>query len=125
MIGDWVVMKDKPYKIASLSNIENPELENDKYIFHCLKDEIVPILLTPEILEENGFKCEEIIQSHWISEDGRILLRNDEWIINSNNKWLAHFDNEDMQTIGCFELTYVHELQHALRLCNINKKIEV
>ena len=82
-----------------------------------------PIELTDEILEKNGFKCEEIIQPHWVSDDGRILLRNDESLINSNNKWSVHIDTEDMRTMGYFEITYVHELQHCLRFCNIEKEI--
>lgn len=88
-------------------------------------NEIKPIPLTAEILDKNEFKCEEIIQRHWISEGGRILLKNDESLISSNNKWSVHVDNEDMQSIGYFEITYIHELQHVLRLCNIDKEIKV
>lgn len=114
MIGDWVLDKktNRPYKIIGTNDL----------LFH---DDYSHIPLTAEILEKNGFNCEEIIQPHWISEDGRILLRNDESLIDSNNKWSVHVYNEDMQTIGYFELTYVHQLQHALRLCNIDKKIEL
>lgn len=116
MIGDWVMVTecvadahfiDYPDKIESIRDglvgLESDGLET-------IIERIAPIPLTADTLERNGFKCKEIIQSHWISEDGRILLRNDESLISSNNKWSVHVDNEDMQTIGYFEITYVHEL---------------
>lgn len=127
MIGDWVSYVGKDFNdfADKISGIIDGCVTLDKEMIHRSIDKIHPIPLTQEILEKNGFNCEEIIQPHWISEDGRILLRNDESLINSNNKWSVHVDNEDMQTIGYFELTYVHQLQHALRLCNIEKEIIV
>lgn len=86
--------------------------------------EPIPLTAAAEILTNNGFKREEIIQSYWISEDGRILLRNDESLMNSNNEWSVHVDNEDMQSIGYFEITYLHELQHVMKLCGIEKHIK-
>lgn len=132
MIGDWVKVEDNfTTKITAIfgemvqTQAEyQSEIDGEWYGEAEIKD-LHPIPLTSEILEKNGFNCEEIIQLHWISEDGRILLRNDESLISSNNKWSVHVDNEDMQTIGYFELTYVHQLQHALRLCEIEKEIEL
>ena len=128
MIGDWVAYNGdvdyiNPIKIEGMDIATGMCITSDRDDVGF--DGVDPIPLTAEILEKNGFNCEEIIQPHWISEDGRILLRNDESLINSNNKWSVHVDNEDMQTIGYFELTYVHQLQHALRLCNIEKEIEI
>ena len=128
MIGDWVAYNGdvdyiNPIRIEGMDIATGMCITSDRDDVGF--DGVDPIPLTAEILEKNGFNCEEIIQPHWISEDGRILLRNDESLINSNNKWSVHVDNEDMQTIGYFELTYVHQLQHALRLCNIEKEIEI
>ena len=128
MVGDWVVYNGdvdyiNPIKIEGMDIATGMCITTDRDDVGF--DGIWPIPLTAEILEKNGFECKEIIQPHWISEDGRILLKNDELFINSNNEWSVHVDNEDMQTIGYFELTYVHELQHALRLCRIDKEIEL
>ena len=105
MIGDWVSMKDNPYKVASLSNIGNPELESDKYIFHCLKDEIEPIPLTSEILEKNGFvkhktQYGEGFYEFW-SEDFDYCI-----YLYLYGVHFFLFDNINMQ------IKYVHQLQH-------------
>ena len=72
-------------------------------------EKIEPIPLTAEILEKNGFVVEpeycydnplqycEIIDGLWISISGE-----------------KYFEGK---------LEYVHELQHALRLCGIDKEI--
>lgn len=132
MIGDWVsLFQGNPdgsscnVQVSYIGEYGEVGIEGCEGYTSANCNLLFPIPLTPEILEKNGFNCEEIIQPHWISEDGRILLRNDESLINSNNKWSVHVDNEDMQTIGYFELTYVHQLQHALRLCEIEKEIEL
>lgn len=124
MVGDWVMLTDP---INNGEKVQVKVIHGDGYITvdGGLTALFNPIPLTAEILEKNGFEREEIIQSHWISEDGRILLRNDESLINSNNKWSVHVDNEDMQTIGYFEITYAHELQHALRLAGIDKELTI
>lgn len=106
MLGDWVFVGNKPYKVASLSCMENPELESDKYIFHCLKDEIAPIPLTPEILEKNGwFPLDEY------RYEGDIALAKGRDYFRLKNTTIC--------------INSVHELQHALRLFSINKKIEI
>ena len=120
MIGDWV------YNTHSRQNEQVAEIGsglvmleyNDLYEY----DEIEPIPLTPEILEKilekNGwvknlysaesYDNEELeCLSLWVDEDGK-------------NKWWWHFCVELVTTIN-----YVHELQHALRLCEIEKEVEL
>ena len=79
-------------------------------------DILHPIPLTPEILEKNGFVGE--LCSNWIdyvSEEYKLRIickPNDEgWTIYANHFGL---DKKDV---------FVHELQHALRLCGIEKEI--
>lgn len=127
MISDWVsLFQGKPdgsscnVQVTFVGEYGEVGIEGCEEYTSANCNLLFPIPLTVEILEKNGFKCEEIIQRHWISEDGRILLKDDELLINSSNKWSVHVDNEDMQSIGYFEITHVHELQHALRLCKIN-----
>ena len=75
-----------------------------------------PIPLTTEILEKNGwvkdlysvesYDNEELeCLSLWVGEDGK-------------NKWWWHVGVELVTPIN-----YVHELQHALRLCGITREI--
>ena len=95
----------------------------------CLPEELEPIPLTPEILENNGFKkkhptqhfCEIVIGSFRITVqfgygDSIDYVRiyetpNDNYIPETN--------------INIYhpKIKYVHELQHVLRLCGIEKEI--
>lgn len=132
MIGDYIMFNKNIYKIEEISSkgwahiIYNDESEcrvalSSDYIL----DAITPIPLTAEILEKNGFKfyCTDVFEE-WRSKDKRITIHDEEYP-NSFNKWAVHVDTEDMRTMGYFEITYVHELQHALRFCKIEKEIEI
>lgn len=83
---------------------------------------VTPIPITKEILEKNGFERENRITSynHYIGIDNRVSLNDDFYCMNSRNMWTAHIDSEDYCTVAHCELTYLHELQHLLRLCNID-----
>jgi hypothetical protein len=83
---------------------------------------IKPIPLTPKILEKNGFKLEyfTLEWARYIGINDRVVLSNDKEYMNSRNEWDVHIDSEDYCTIASCELTYVHELQHLLKLCKIN-----
>ena len=121
MVGDWVICnhyQDKPFtKQFGVADFAKGEYE------FC-----EPIPLTEDILVKNGFKFQRhefktTNDDYWISDDKRIIFRG-EHMTNSFNKWSVHVDTEDMRTMGYFEITYVHQLQHLLRLCGIKKEIE-
>ena len=116
MIGDWVNLYDRLLKINidDLCFIEREEV-------YCK-----PILLTEEILEKNSFLKVEFIEypSHSVgvsflyrntSEGLRIFVQNacdyGYWFAyRSNNEYICTCD-------------FVHELQHLLKLCGIEKEI--
>lgn len=89
---------------------------------------IKPIPITPEILEKNGWKVKKGFVQHGNFGDGPLMLWHTE-----ENKILRNFTHEleisDLSTDKGFrvriECNYVHELQHALRLCGIEKEIEL
>lgn len=134
MIGDYILFNKNIYKIEEISKkgwahitynlIDGRECRVGLASDYIL-DELTPVPLTAEILEKNGFKfyCTDVFEE-WKSKDKRITMHDKEYP-NSFNKWSVHIDTEDMRTMGYFEITYVHELQHALRLCGINKEIEI
>ena len=130
MIGDWMLINGNPMQIEAIDSIDDEIVANGD--LYCLvedrvhsEDKCKPIPITPEILEKNGFEREDWIDNkgRFVSADGRLILQNDENFINSLNTWYIHIDNEDFETIGSCELTYVHQLQHALRLFGIDKQI--
>lgn len=92
----------------------------------CQISKIEPIPLTPEIIEKNGFrksisppgihaKCYEIENK---DEKYCLTIAN----YNKYKRLLLDIDSEDSE---CFNIKcdYVHQLQHALKLCGIVKEI--
>lgn len=87
-----------------------------------------PIPITPEILEKNGF--EKLDFSHFQIGDRRLVLDADgrwdgplswHWVVtemDTNAKGQPVVLDYYVATIN-----YVHELQHALRICGIEKEI--
>lgn len=136
MIGDWVYCRscDKvPLQVAGVEDgkirlkhscqydiekktytrIEQPSVIDEK---DCL-----PIPIDQDILEENDFEYERNI--------GRVY---DDWcnsakvIYDSWNHLLKILTDYDI-TLNkkCFGEMYVHEFQHALLLCGIDKEITI
>lgn len=100
-----------------------------EYLEHEHTDDpsdIKPLEITEELLLLNGYKKEELIPGmiQWISDDGRVILRDDKNYINSKNNWSIHVDSPDMSSICNAELSYLHELQHILKHCEIEKELK-
>lgn len=95
-------------------------------------DKVKPIPLTPEILEKNGFKkgflpaLKTESSLLWVANVGEdyIEIRFDRRNIAI---WYDYDENGDGVYSDCLlPLPYwLHELQHALRLCGIDKEIEI
>lgn len=117
-LGNGTVLKG----VVCLENIEGAELGDNGYLSgDCcawVKD-IVPIPLTPEILEKNGWK-----------EDGYDWYR-----LPTKRAYL--YITKDITTLGEFlvcvgldrhnlaSINFVHQLQHLLFGLNINSEMEV
>lgn len=116
MVGDFVMLNNGLiYQIDMLNGYQECSLG------------VTPIPITKELLEKNWFKRENLITSYnyYIGIDNRVSLNDDFYYINSRNTWSVHIDNEDYCTIANCELTYLHELQHLLKLCNIDFEFDV
>ena len=105
MIGDWVLdtRKETPLRVNPfMAKLEVPEWQ--------------PIPLTSEILEKNGLASDPY--GCYFDEDEYMLLE-----ISSGEdciSWTINFHE-----YGILSFEYVHELQHALKLCRIDKDIVV
>ena len=132
-LEDWVVGKkwgEKPFKLTRLN-------ENGKYYYGITSDEeqvgpflfeeIEPIPLTPEILEKNGF----VIKKKWaqIGNFGNSPLIMwhfvDDPVLKNYKHELEVHQNDTGKVHVRIPCEYVHELQHALKLCRIDTKIEL
>lgn len=124
MVGDWVKFKGSGlyHQVKVVSN-KSIKFDNQK---RFAKSSVEPIPLTPEILEKNGMHLynrktnnlmEECNHSDVFEEDDnyRVELSLD---YDGSIRWTI---NGDEDTIMPFD--YVHQLQQALRLCEIEKEI--
>ena len=129
MIGDWVIHRGEPAIVYEIDEYyQRINTEPDGYdSIKCIDiSEIEPIPITPEILEKNGWKVKKGFVQHGNFGDGPLMLWHTE-----ENKILRNFTHEleinDLSSYKGFrvriECNYVHELQHALRLCGIEKEI--
>lgn len=101
MRGDWVLdtRTGTPLRVNPfMAEFEVPEWQ--------------PIPLTVEILEKNGFE-DTMGDAFWISTSCNLLWEDGK---------LQNFCREEDDEV-CIPCEYVHELQHALRLCRIEKEI--
>lgn len=125
MIGDFVTVNNTPLQIAALGTAKAGFTDAKGEMFYHYYDNIAPIPLTTEILEKNGWwlgDAEHHLESLNATIKQDYYFGNDFTIrYDSDNKLLIErgYDNGEM------ELQYVHELQHALKLCGINKEIEL
>lgn len=111
MIGDWVKTQYGFEKVREI-NAESIYAKNGGYDL----EELSPIHLTAEILEKNGLLKGEGFELDF-SRHHRlkvILLWTD-----------AKGVSRTQITFYLHKPQYVHELQHALRLCGIEKEIEL
>ena len=130
MVGDWVYNTKKEIcKVCGVScffgesnfHLDNYSKENDGGF--NLELEVFPIPLTPEILEKNGFDISDgqVMQYHFI-EDGTQYHFSLRQMYNKEGER----DGFSFYAFNVLTLiTAVHELQHAIRLCGIDKQIEL
>lgn len=110
MVGDWVCLKDdvqyeSPMKVDGIL-VHNISLEGEGFLGDA--DEIIsPIPLTAEIMEKNGF--DRYYESNFYSllNGFNVAIADEHYITSAFNVAITVY--------------YVHELQHALRLCGFDE----
>jgi hypothetical protein len=110
MIGDWVFIKDYPIKAL-------PQKVRPEHFVRSLV-EFEPIPLTPEILEKNGFVLKEEEVGAYGVNIAPYYTRNDvPFEVFCDGEPFAIWFKDPVN------IAFVHQLQHALRLCGIEKEI--
>lgn len=126
MIGDWVKPSCWNERVILVGE-GRVTVNSDSYT----ENEIKPIPLTKEILNQN-------FDFHTIPSDG-IHSKDEFWLLVEKPKrvWLHQYatsvfvqiDTKDEYGCECrllqIKVLHVHELQHALRLCGIEKEIQL
>lgn len=129
MIGDWVNYQpgDTP-QYMKVGMVSGYDVQLDLYreggiemaaqVWFDEEGYVQPIPLTPEILEKNGW---------YIPEDG-LWYRHDVIgfliALRTSGAYLYADEEHDRREFFC-SIHFVHELQHALRLCGIEKEIKL
>ena len=118
IIGDWILINNAPHKIQATDSID-AEIQADDELYYVgedryhSEDNIEDILITPEILEKNGWKDRENLMELRVNEDIRFL-----W-----PKGYGVFTGAFINQIGCYicDFKYVRTLQHLLRRYGLNE----
>jgi hypothetical protein len=112
MIGDWVAFRGHPYQytandIAAMAECEAKNIPTDT----------TEIPLTKDILKKNGFVSTPF--------DSKLV------VANANDHYQVRWDGCMVMArrLGGGEIfvkcKYVHEIQHVMRLCGIEKEIKL
>lgn len=110
--------KDKIFKvISSLSGgfVKVVMLNDSSTTYSISNNAIRPILITPEILEKNGWKKPDGFDSYWLDKMG-LLQEGDTWHSALGSTKIAI-------TLG--NILYVHQLQHLIFGLGLNSEMEV
>lgn len=130
MIGDWVLVDNYPKKVTSIIVTDDGVEQIYTFGKTCqvgtISFYIQPIPLTAEILEKNGFVgdgyanlfIDDTTYLQYYYNEHRLRK-----YFNGIDKWDNHRELKDI-TFQC-HCYYVHEFQHALKLCGMNKNIEL
>ena len=111
MVGDWCCDQHGfPMQITNLGDdyayATFEGNEGDPWEFDDKNDQPQPIVLTPEILEKNGWWYN--VEDMWLHEEVGFFIE----------KFNGRFQCYDINQI---KLDSVHELQQTLRLCGLNE----
>ena len=140
MVGDWVYRPDCYDKVKEIR--ENGIIGRDYLRGIISFKELEPIPLTPEILEKNGFyfgytsSMEDSINN--ISHDYPIIMPEETWCWDEGDGEITidfpteadgglitvEYADKRMEFLFDDEV-YVHQLQHALKDCGIDKEIDL
>ena len=133
MIGDWVECVDSTHKekvYAQIDAIEEGQtcilvrIDNCNWFLDI--SFIKPISLTQEILKKNGFYLfsRDIKYITYCINELQISVS----YVKDTKEWMVFLGasgsvKKKFVEVSCVK--YVHELQHALKLCGIEKEIEL
>lgn len=130
MIGDWVKHTYLHWKtgepiirIFRISRIEN---ELGKYYVWanepdcsgrmCHPEKLEPLLLTPEILTHNGWKWDGMYATLIHNDDMKMSWYKHEGIVRD-------YYHDNLIFLSRPGIVYIHQLQHILNMCGIDKEI--
>lgn len=115
VLDDGTVLKG----IVRLENLEDAKLEDEGYLYYgssyVYSKDIIPIPLTPEILEKNGWKS--------INGKYALKIKNANYVVLEFTEYgIYTYINENTML---FTIKYIHELQHLLYALHIDSNLKI
>lgn len=121
MIGDLVYIHEpecRGHRIDSIDELDGQVGADGEVYDEC---DIRPISLTEEILVKNGFVGVELTDSYELNTDYYEIevwnYSDGLWVVNVH--WIELSSTPESKAT----VSYVHQLQHLLRLCGIEKEL--
>ena len=129
MIGDWVMYGDEELQVLAMDDIAvYANKQRHGWIGY---ENLEPILLTDEILKKNGFELVGVGDNGPATPKANIN-RYEKWECKTifQTFYLYYDRRSEYYSLNAFsnhinDIIYVHELQHAMRVCGIKKEIEL
>ena len=114
-LDDGTVLKG----VVCLENLEDAKLEDEGYLYYgssyVYSKDIIPIPLTPEILEKNGWKS--------INGKYALKIKNANYVVLEFTEYgIYTYINENTML---FTIKYIHELQHLLYALHIDSNLKI
>lgn len=124
MVGDYIMLYEDIYIIEEISSKGWAHIiynDGSKCRVSLSTDyilgELTPVPLTAEILEKNGFELQR--------DKSELGTLDTYWLGNELGAFRIHRLNNGDYQFGLAKIKNVHELQHALKLCGIDKEIKL
>ena len=122
MIGDYVQVSPSMMPIKIAATHQGSVAYYGSNILNWVREALLePIELTPEILEKNLESESNIfgLQTYRLNENFNLENRGDRFCL------VRKCNDYNSSTFWICDLVYLHQLQHALRFCEIEKEIDL
>lgn len=127
MIGDWLKhYNGTPMQVTKITTEHFACAENKGANCWEYNNKFEPIPLTPEILEKNGFVnsyIDKSLNKDSVYKYNHFYTGNSVIVDMESNKLIVKYENDIWMNLPYNRTIYVHELQHVLKHCEINKEI--
>ena len=124
MVGDWVsLFGTYRAKVDAIGDNEVYLTDKEGIDWHVRYEDMDPIPLNDEILKKNEFDCSdpEVKQYHFVEGMERYHFSLRQMYNRKKEKDGYSFYAFDVLSL----VIYVHDLQHAFRICGIEKEIVI
>ncbi len=121
MIGNYVIYDGQVYRVTMIGQT-SVMIENDTYATEAVYEDLVPILVTPEILLSNGFTDVEsnldFGMYHYYPGEGNVIEDYDLHIGYYDGKYSVRYRDDSK-----YGILFVHELQNVFNVFGVKREI--